>query len=63
MWCPQPDSNRHRPFGPRDFKSESAFAERDQKEVNELDSKGSAAVVCASVLVAFGGLGTATGTV
>jgi hypothetical protein len=21
LWCPEPDSNRHRPFGPRDFKS------------------------------------------
>jgi hypothetical protein len=21
IWCPEPDSNRHRPFGPRDFKS------------------------------------------
>jgi len=21
LWCPEPDSNRHGPFGPRDFKS------------------------------------------
>jgi len=42
---------------------ESAFAEQHHAEVNEWDCKGPKAGVCASMLEAFGGLGTATGTV
>ena len=50
-------------FGPRDFKSDLAFAEQYHAEANEANSEGFTAGVCASVLLAFGSLGTATGTV
>jgi hypothetical protein len=40
MWCPEPDSNRHRPFGPRDFKSASPLARQYHVEGNEANSEG-----------------------
>ncbi len=63
LWCPEPDSNRHSAFAPRDFKSESPFARQFHVDDNEANSEGFTAGVCASVLLAFGSLGTVTGTV